>query len=507
LFPGSKLRSGLWTGAICGFLAVGSWTQERDAKVSFDSSETLFSMVAAINSCGYDTDLAASNRLRATVRAEMAANVASGQAEAAQRELCAFYRDHQQPDAAHELAQYVSLALVMGPPPGFELKMKEADLPPDAGFVVGVGAPLQVFYQRAGLHALWEKHQTEYQALLDQYHEQIVRQIQSTDSYLRLPIGSYHARRMAMLLEPMAAPSAVNARTYASDYYLVLSPDSAGRIRLEAVRHIYLHYVLDSMVQSRPVAMKRLEAILPAVMASPMDDAYKRDMPLLVTESLIRAIEARMLQDGKASEEARTRVVDNAVADGFVLTRSLYTQLLKFEKEPSGFKDFLPEMLAAIDAAQEKKRAEQVTFSARATPDVLSAVPKQEPELLERAEARLTVGDRRGAQELAQQALQEKQGDAARALFILAKAAPKIGVAQEYFERALEVGKNPRVVAWSHVYLGRIHDLMEERDEALKHYNAALNSGYDGPEMKTAAESGIKEPYRAADLSQPAKPQ
>ena len=114
---------------------------------------------------------------------------------------CAFYRDHQQPDAAHELAQYVSLALVMGPPPGFELKMKEADLPPDAGFVVGVGAPLQVFYQRAGLHALWEKHQTEYQALLDQYHEQIVRQIQSPDSYLRLPIGSYHARRMAMLLE------------------------------------------------------------------------------------------------------------------------------------------------------------------------------------------------------------------------------------------------------------------------------------------------------------------
>jgi hypothetical protein len=51
------------------------------------------------------------------------------------------------------------------------------------------------------------------------------------------------------------------------------------------------------------------------------------------------------------------------------------------------------------------------------------------------------------------------------------------------------------------VYLGRIYDLLDERDEAVKHYRAALGAGYSAPEMKSAAETGLKQPY------QPAKPQ
>ena len=65
------------------------------------------------------------------------------------------------------------------------------------------------------------------------------------------------------------------------------------------------------------------------------------------------------------------------------------------------------------------------------------------------------------------------------------------------------MGQNPQVVAWSHVYLGRLADLKEEREEALKHYTAALNSGFDGEKMKSAAQSGIKEPYRGAEGGQP----
>jgi tetratricopeptide (TPR) repeat protein len=502
-------------GLLVAAVSAAASAQNSDTKISLDSSESLFTVLAAMNACGYDAELQASNPLRSAIRAEVAANLA--QAEAVQRELCAFYRDHQQPDGAHELAQYVSLGLLLGPPPRFELAMKETDLPPGASYVAGLLPLLQSFYERAGIHAIWEKHRQEYQGLLDQYHQQVAQTILSTDAYLRMPVGSYHSKHMAMFLEPLASPGQVNARNYGSDYFLVLSPDAGGRIRLEAVRHLYLHYLLDSMLQNRPVAMRRLEAILPALMSAPMDDAYKRDIALLVTESLIRAIEARM-QAASAGEDARNRVIESAVGDGFVLARTFYAGLIQFEKGPSGFQHFLPDLLAETNAEQERKRADQVTFNAQATPDVLSAsvrrsAPQVSPQaqLLDQAEARLTAGDAVTAQKLAQQALENKRGDQAWALFILAKAAllgkqepeKRVTTAQEYFQRAIEVGQNPRVVAWSHVYLGRIFDMKDEREEALKHYNAALNSGFDGEKMKSAAQSGMKEPYRGAEGGDP----
>jgi tetratricopeptide (TPR) repeat protein len=140
-----------------------------------------------------------------------------------------------------------------------------------------------------------------------------------------------------------------------------------------------------------------------------------------------------------------------------------------------------------------------------------------EGSLLDVAERKLAAGDKEGAQQLAQQALTQKQGDEGRALFVLARTSRDIRGAQTYFERALEVAKEPRVVAWSHVYLGRIYDLRyrdeleaaedspqgktaadREREQAVKHYQAALSAGYDGAEMKAAAEAGLRQPYEPA---------
>ena len=67
--------------------------------------------------------------------------------------------------------------------------------------------------------------------------------------------------------------------------------------------------------------------------------------------------------------------------------------------------------------------------------------------------------------------------------------------ARKYFQQALEVAHEPRVVAWSHVYLGRIFDLQEDRETALDHYRAALTAGATVPEAKAAAERGIQQPY------------
>ena len=62
-------------------------------------------------------------------------------------------------------------------------------------------------------------------------------------------------------------------------------------------------------------------------------------------------------------------------------------------------------------------------------------------------------------------------------------------------EEALEVAREPKVVAWSHIYLGRIFDLQEDRAVALDHYRAALSASTTLPAAKAAAERGIAQPY------------
>ena len=86
------------------------------------------------------------------------------------------------------------------------------------------------------------------------------------------------------------------------------------------------------------------------------------------------------------------------------------------------------------------------------------------------AEQRLAAGDAVQAKTLAQQALDEKTDDPGNAYFILAQAAimsRDIDGARTNFERAIDSAHETRVLAWSHIYLGRICDLQEDRQSAL----------------------------------------
>jgi hypothetical protein len=71
-----------------------------------------------------------------------------------------------------------------------------------------------------------------------------------------------------------------------------------------------------------------------------------------------------------------------------------------------------------------------------------------------------------------------------------------------YFEQSLKVAQEPKVIAWSHIYLGRIFDLQERRENALDEYHAALNAGATLPEVKAAAERGLQKPYEPPTSAQ-----
>ncbi|HME31122.1 MAG TPA: hypothetical protein VKG65_00070, partial [Terriglobales bacterium] len=432
----------------------------------------MFSVVSAMNVCGYDSELQISSPIRMEVRNDLVEAAKSPEAAFAAKQMCRFYHDHQQGDSARDLAQYVSLALNLGDPPDFNPKMKESDMPPDSTYVLGFVPVLKQYYAAAKLHSIWLKHQPQYLTLIDEYHEPVSRMISATDTYLRMPVAGYLGRSFTVYLEPMSAPGQVNSRNYLQDYYyLVVSPAGAN-LHMDALRHTYLHFILDPLIAKRATALQRLKPILVPLQKAPMAEDYKLDTGLLVVECLIRAIEARTPADPKLPVKDRQAMVQRDEAEGFILTWHFYEELRDFEKENTGLQDAFPDWLHNIDVDREKKLASEIEFAPEAEPEVMRATKAAPQQKVILAERELSSGNLAAAEKLAHEALAANE-DPAQAYFVLARAASLSGnmqSAQENFEKALSATKDPRVAAWCHIYLGRILDIQEEREAAVAQY-------------------------------------
>jgi tetratricopeptide (TPR) repeat protein len=126
---------------------------------------------------------------------------------------------------------------------------------------------------------------------------------------------------------------------------------------------------------------------------------------------------------------------------------------------------------------------------------------------LDLAEARLAAGDVATASAMARQALTmhsdsfnelEEVANSSRAEFILARAAILTGQPEQAidgFQRTLAASRDPRLLSWSHIYLGRMLDLDCKRDQALAEYQQALKVRDGQQDTRLAAERGVKTAY------------
>jgi tetratricopeptide (TPR) repeat protein len=474
----------------------------QTTKAQLEISETFFSLSAALNSCGYDAGLEASLPLRQAVRSAVQEAVSkSPEAQENHAAICQFWNEHQLPGRENDITPYLSLALELGHPPKFEPTLLVADLAPDASRVLGILPLLQKFYEAAELHGIWLKFQGQYQAMVSQFHDPVSKELTNTDLYLKLPFSNYPSQRFVIVMEPLLSPAQVDARNYGSNYFMIVSPDREGHIRYPEIRHTYLHFVLDPMALNHAMTLKELDPLLESVVEAPMAEPFKTDISLLVNECLIRAIEVRM-SISKAHEAVRSAAVKRSVEEGFVLTRVFYDELAAFEKDSTGMKNAYGDFLHGISLDREKKRARDVAFRSEAPAEVVTALQAapDETHLLEAAEQKLASGDREGAQKIATQVLQRNHGgdQPGHAAFILARIASLSGKMEEArasFEQAASSVRDPRMLAWSHIYLGRIYDIQLDRSRAVENYQAALSAGDPSPDTKAAAEKGLEGPY------------
>jgi tetratricopeptide (TPR) repeat protein len=272
--------------------------------------------------------------------------------------------------------------------------------------------------------------------------------------------------------------------------------------------------------------MDRLQPLLKAVQDAPLEFIYKSEIVPLITECIIKAIEAKTMDVGlpkpqrptvvreradlerydaemstyeRDAEGVRRKTVALDVRQGWVLVDYFYDQIGQMEKESVSLKEDIGQMVYGMDVDRERHKDQQIVFLPQSSRDVLRRAPVQLTGL-QLAEMKIFKGDLAGASEIANKVLADPAGDHAQAHYVLARVnlmQRQPGAAIGDFQQVLVASKDPRTLAWSHIYLGRLYDVNQERQKAIAEYQAALTVRDSRPDTKAAAEQGLKQPFTA----------
>jgi hypothetical protein len=498
--------------------------------ISLETSESMFDVMAALNTCGYNQGLSISDPVRQKVRDDINQVLEqSATARDSRDRLCAFIHSHTMSGVSVNLAAYIDLALYLTPPPELTTNVAASELPPDAATLVGLAAPLRNFSRAVNLHIIWVLNHPAYEALANKARTAMNQMLVQTDLYLKEPPVTSGNRRFLVILEPQIAPGEENARVYGGNYIVVLSPMN-GKIDLKPVKHTYFRFVLEPLIYARSESINRLRSILELVQPSPLPYIYKSDVLTLVTECMIRAMEAHTMDTGvpvykipahldrnqyaavnKAEDayehavaEVRQQTVQNDMVQGFILTQYFYDQLRGFDQSQRSLPEMVGIMIYGMNVDIEKHRVQDIVFASHTDRTVVTPVAPQSVNLDE-AETKLVAGDTTAATQLAQKALDQHTNDPGRAYFILARASimnGKMDAAVQEFTQAAKISHDLRTIAWSHIYLGRLDDLQGDRSAAIAEYQAAMRSRDGRQDTSQAAEAGLKAPFSPPQAAQ-----
>jgi hypothetical protein len=330
-----------------------------------------------------------------------------------------------------------------------------------------------------------------------------------TDAYLRVPLGRGGPRSLSIYMELSAPVNTVNFRSYQDNYYVVLG--ASANPQLDQVRHAYLHYHLDNLINTYLTRFDGSASMLALVSkANGVDPLYVSDFRVLATESLIRAAELRM--DRVPAVRAKESV-DMYYRSGLLLTPYFYDALVRFEQlEAGGIRDFFLEMVAGVQLKTEQQRFAQ-TFDKIPVPQKVAArpeVPEAPPappanparDLLKEGEAAFNSGNNERAREAFEKVLSDFDRTSGAALYGLALIASKEGdseQAKQYFDRTIRSeSAEPSMRVWSYVFMARIFDLECNRERAVEYYQQAVKVGDNTRNAQAAARDGLSKPYGEA---------
>lgn len=484
--------------------------------ISVEANEQVFATMCALDAAGFAA--AESTLGEMPARLALRADLLRMQGPATNA-LRQFYKDHVLMSSAQTLSPYITFALVAGPPPDFQLPAKRENIPPDLSEIDGFEPVISAFYQEARLDQSWTKIEPEYQPAVARYESLLTRIVFNTNAYLRELTKTSDGRTFTIFVEPMVG-TRVNFRNYGSRYAIVVG--SVSDPPTDLIQHAYLHFMLDPLILSNRKAVEQKRPLLAIATTAPrLPVEYRDDFVGFIDENLVKSVELRLHRLPPAQLEAALHDADES---GFILVRPFVAQLQKFEKAEPSMTYYFPDLITGVDVDAEKSRLKGFAFEAgEPAPEEAGTGPgpSELDTWLAEGDRQIAAKNAAGASAAFEKVL-AKYPQNIRATYGLAIASVLSGDgdrAQELFEKIVAssnsqaassestAGVAPDLVAWSHVYLGRIHDLEDERDQAIAEYQAAL--AVDGaPELaRLAAQKGVsaayKPPSRSGESEQP----
>jgi hypothetical protein len=474
-----------------------------ESGISVESSQQLFAVMCALDASGFGENSSDLSHFleRAALRRRL--EELQGPSTDALRK---YYHDHALKDPGEMLSRYISFALIVGPPPRFIYQLDRELLPPDVLTLEGFDVILSNFYREANLDREWQRAAKEYDGEIQRYESPVQQALFIASGYLREVMSPGHGRTFTVFVEPYTG-SRTNFRNYGDHYSIVVG--SQSQIPIDDIRHAYLHFMVDPLVsRSRMEIDKKRELLEVASKAPLLPLEYRDEFFALFDECAVRAIEMRVKKLSPAEQEA---AMDQDDREGLILVRPIVKQLKLYEKAGPAMHYYFPDIVKGIDADSEKVRLKDIKFATaqpvKATPDNTHVAATPEGNL----EKDLADGDQQiasqngpAAQVIFEKVLANHPGLPA-AMYGLAMASVLQGrasAAEKLFEQIIAnagapgaPAVDPATLAWSHVYLGRIHDLRGDRDLALTEYDAALAVAGAPDSARTAAQRGQSSPY------------
>jgi tetratricopeptide (TPR) repeat protein len=471
-------------------ILVAGWGRDAAAQaidglvnLRFLPDVRVFAAMAAINAAGFDLDAenAAVNASRRLVR-ERLTRLPPG----LRTRLQQFYRERDsERDPFAQQSKYISYALFLGGPPEFPLPIRPQDLPPEVAPVAGFETLLQELWTKGGLDRLWAEIRPSYVAEAESYRPLLRDMIVESLRYLRIDARVSLDRRVIFIPDLLNAFGIVNARNVGDDYFVVVGPTRRDGKLTASVRHEYLHYLLDPLVAKYRAYLPDAAPFLKRTSQMPEAlPSYKDDFPLMVSESLVRAVDIRLRL---AAPAARSEGILQDYERGWILVPYFDETLQKFEQGTPSVLELFPGILEGIlwdaearrDEAMAQLKRELTSRSASASPaqDLPQEPRSRARELLDQANSLLLARRFDEAEPLLKQALLEEEGNP-NALFGLAQIAVRrmeLEAALDLYERAAANSRDQAWIAgWSLVHRGNIYGQLGNIARARAEWNRVL---------------------------------
>ena len=357
-------------------------------------------MMAALNIAGYDYE--PGNRQLSALRRQIREDLKATDPGLVGR-LRAYFQKHRKGENdVTAVAPYLSLALSMAEPPAFTIDAPAERLPEEVRAITDFALLLEEFYRSTGFSKLMPKYFDAYVKVAQTYGAPVGLALGTalvylhTEPVLELPplytprkssekspkaddkkgdkktaqeVGlapPNRVRQFIVIPDLLNATGAANLRVVGDVYYLLLGPTTEPN--LEAMRRAFLTFVIDPLTEHQIKEVAAIRDPLKSLMESRgdrLDKEYaKRNAYFLITDSLVRATDARM--DALGLSARRKSSEDEALYDlslgydrGAVLVYHFFEQMKAYEAVGVDIRDYLAAMLGNIDFKRESKRSDE----------------------------------------------------------------------------------------------------------------------------------------------------